>query len=140
LSGPATTVNVTNSLVAFTYRMEVMVTPFNSFAPDTTNWNYYAGLANVDSNQVLIRSNRWLEATPGANNNQLGTGALTYNLFNVRLRFSWPLFANGNVGEGRQTYSTVVSSQMAGPVQVNVNTYGWFFQPQTFTNYVPNNL
>jgi type II secretory pathway pseudopilin PulG len=130
LSGPATTVNVTNSVMAFTYRMEAMVTPFNSFAPLTINYLN----PNIDAIQSNICYNRWLEATPGANNNQAGAGALTYNLFNLRLRFSWPLFANGTVGDGRQTYCTLVGSPLAGPVPVNVNTYGWFFQPQTFTN------
>jgi type II secretory pathway pseudopilin PulG len=137
LSGPATEDNGLNNVMSFKYRMEVMITPFNSFAPDTTNWSYYAELQNVDPNQVLIRSNRWVEASTNAGS---GAGALTYNLFNVRLRFSWPVFANGSVGEGRQTYCTVVGSQLV-PFQPFVNgPYYWFFQPQTFANSAPSGL
>jgi type II secretory pathway pseudopilin PulG len=137
LSGPATTVNVTNNVMALTYRMEVMVTPFNSFAPFTTNYLN----PNIDATESNLCYYRWLEAAPGANNNQAGAGALTYDLFNLRLRFSWPLFANGAVGEGRQTYCTVVAAQLAGPVPVNVNgVYGWFFQPQSFTNGMSGSL
>lgn len=134
LSGPATTVNVTNNVMALTYRMEVMVTPFNSFAPSTTNWN----ANNIDATESNLCYYRWLEAARNANGNPVGTGSLTYDLFNLRLRFSWPLFANGAVGEGRQTYCTVVSAQLV-PVQVFVNGPAWwFFQPLTFANRATN--
>jgi type II secretory pathway pseudopilin PulG len=131
LSGPATAQqnranSQLNSLMAFTYKMEVMVTPFNSFARDTTNYTAY--LSSTDANQWIIRSNRWLETTPGAN----GLGALNYNLFDVRLRFSWPVNMNGttvlSVGPGRQTYRTLVASPL---YQAPANgVAGWFFQPQ----------
>jgi len=147
LGGPATEQNGLNSIVAFTYQMEVMVTPFNNFAPDTTNWYYYSQIANVDSNLVLIRSNRWLEANPGAvvaNSPYLapGTGALAYNLFDVRLRFSWPVIMNGtniSVGPGRQTYRTMVAAPLA-EATANEVTNCWFFQLQTFTNIISTNI
>jgi len=152
LSGPATSQqngpnSGLNNLIAFTYKMEVFISPFNSIAPDTTNWAYYASLPNVDPNQVLIRSNRWMMANPfatyAANTNHTITqaaGALTYNLFEVRLRFSWPVLQNGSVGPGRQTYRTLVSSPIL-PVPVNgPYTNWWFFQPQAFANQPPNGL
>jgi type II secretory pathway pseudopilin PulG len=151
LSGPATSQqNGTNSglssFMAFTYKMEVFVSPFNNFAPDTTNWAIYP----QGSSDCIIRSNRWLAANPGAGATVVippspylatGVGALQYNLFDVRLRFSWPVLANGtngNVGPGRQTYRTLVSSQMAY-AQANY-VGGWFFQPQSFANVYPNGL
>jgi len=139
LSGPATEQNGLNSIMAFTYRMDVMVTPFNSFAYSTTNWSEYAQQQGADPNQVLILSNRWVEATPGLTN---GSGALVYNLFDVRLRFSWPVLQNGSVGPGRQTYRTLVSSPMARSLVLvnNVTMTNWFFQPQTFATAPPNNL
>jgi len=150
LSGPASAQQFgansgPSAFMAFTYKMEVMVTPFSSFAPDTTNWTYYYSLPNVDSNQWIIRSNRWLEANAGANvflpasstNIGAGFGALTYNLFDVRLRFSWPVNMNGttvvSVGPHWQTYRTLVSSTLSESSANRVT--GWFFQPQYFTNF-----
>jgi type II secretory pathway pseudopilin PulG len=161
LSGPATEQNPVNNVMAFNYRMEVMVTPFNSFAPDTTNWNNPP--YPLDVNQYNICYNRWLAATPGAVGTATTpistaegiiwvsatnavpailatnaiTGALSYNLFNVCLRFSWPYSTNGttiNAGNGRQSYSTVVGAQLMGPETINGEAIYWFFQPQNFTN------
>jgi type II secretory pathway pseudopilin PulG len=150
LSGPATeqqtgaNTGISTSM-AFTYQMEVMITPFNSFAPFTTNFT----ASYLDSNQVVINSNRWLAATPlfalpsgfilpPSQYLASGAGALQYNLFDVRLRFSWPVLQNGNVGPGRQTYRTLIAEPLAfttiGP------TNCWFFQPQTYTNVYPNGL
>jgi type II secretory pathway pseudopilin PulG len=155
LSGPATAQQSANLVksgmipsMAFTYQMEVMVTPFNSFAPDTTNYPAY--LRNADSNQWIIRSNRWLVANTVTNLRfpapgpyiAPGAGALVYNLFDVRLRFSWPVIMNGanvvGVGPGRQTYRTLVSSPLASALANEVP--GWFFQPQSFTNIYPSGL
>jgi type II secretory pathway pseudopilin PulG len=154
LSGPASAQQFgansgPSAFMAFTYKMEVLVTPFNSFAPDTTN--YLAYLMNSDPNQWIIRSNRWLEATPGVN---IGfpapgpyitpaSGALSYNLFDVRVRFSWPVNMNGtnviSVGPGRQTYRTLISAPLAQSAANGVT--GWFFQPQeSFANVIPNGL
>jgi type II secretory pathway pseudopilin PulG len=156
LSGPATAQQSANLVesgmipsMAFTYQMEVMVTPFNSFAPDTTN--YVAYLLNADSNQWIIRSNRWLVANPFTGPITFpapgpyiapGVGALAYNLFDVRLRFSWPVIMNGanvvGVGPGRQTYRTLVSSPLSFALANGMP--GWFFQPQSFTNVYPQGL
>jgi hypothetical protein len=142
LSGPATELNGLNSVMAFTYRMEVMITPFNSFAPSTTNVNQ-----NLDSNQFNIVSNRYLEANPYTRftpPNQpylqrfmAAPGGLVYNLFEVRLRFSWPVLQNGNVGPGHQTYRTLIASPMV-PATINGVNNCWFFQPQVFANGLPN--
>jgi type II secretory pathway pseudopilin PulG len=151
LSGPASmqqyagnatnSVNL-NSTMAFTYKMEVMVTPYNSFAPDTTNYINY--LENTDSNQWIIRSNRWMEATLPTNGTPAGMGTLGYNLFDVRLRFSWPVNMSGtnvlSIGPGRQTYRTLVASQILQTTTTN-GVAAWFFQPQqTFATQPPPNL
>jgi type II secretory pathway pseudopilin PulG len=145
LSGPATEQQTgantgLNSVMAFTYQMEVMITPFNSFASFTTN--YLA--PGLDSNQYNIYYNRYLEATPGAPipfnfipSVAPGSGGMQFNLFDVRLRFSWPVLQNGRVGPGRQTYRTLIAAQMA-PAFIG-GTNCWFFQPQLFTNALPGN-
>ena len=150
LSGPATAQQTTNLTasgmipsMAFTYNMEVFISPFNNFAPDSTNFLAYAN--DTDPNPCIIRSNRWLEANPYAQPLfpgagpyiSPGVGALTYNLFDVRLRFSWPVLPNGNVGPGRQTYRTLVAAPLL-PVLGATNF--WFFQPQFFVNSLPANL
>ena len=138
LSGPATEQNGMNSVMAFTYQMEVMITPFNSFSPSTITFNN----PNLDSNQNVINSNRWLEATPGISTYSpylatgTGYGTLQYNLFEVRLRFSWPVFPNGTVGPGHQTYRTLIAEPLLPAVANDVN--GYFFQPQYFASIPPN--
>jgi type II secretory pathway pseudopilin PulG len=140
LSGPATEQQSggntgLSSATAFTYQMEVMITPFNSVASFTTNYLLYNPTTDpVDYN---IASNRWWLTTPGLtglsyNSNTVYSGTLAYNLFDVRLRFSWPVLANGKVGPGRQTYRTLVAS----PLQRSGFSWDgapcWFFQPQTY--------
>ncbi len=128
LSGAAVQQNGANLATAFRYQMDVEVVPFASIAPDTTNYVYYQSLPNVDTNQVIIRSNRWWEAY---------SGLLAFNLYDVRLHFSWPVFPNGSVGPGRQNYRTMISSQL-----VRNNSFSfdgvyqpvWFFQPQFYSN------
>jgi hypothetical protein len=67
------------------------------------------------------------------------TGGLQYNLFEVRLRFSWPVLPNGNVGPGRQTYRTLIAGQMVSATINNVSGC-WFFQPLSYGNSIPSGL
>jgi type II secretory pathway pseudopilin PulG len=117
LSGSAAEVGVSNSLVAFKYAMAVEIAPFNSIAPDSINYQAY--LLSPNTNDWITRSNRFSQAH-----------YLPFNLFEVRLTFSWPILPNGNVGPNHQTYRSVISSPLlpynGGPL--------WFFKPQIFTN------
>jgi hypothetical protein len=126
------------SSMAFTYRLEVMITPFNSFAPDSTNFSAYT--SSPDPNEWIIRSNRWVEAT-GTNLLGFGNGVgpLSCDLFDLRLKFSWPVYPSGNIGRGRQTYRAVVASQMTNMVLGTVpgTVPVWYFQPQTFATAQP---
>jgi len=140
LSGPATEQNGQNSVMAFTYQMEVMITPFDSFADSSTNYQN----SNLDSNQMIIASNRWREATLANPTYSpyltTGTayGALKYNLFEVRVRFSWPVLPNGSVGPGHQTYRTLIASPLLPAVANDIT--GYFFQPQYFASVAPPGL
>jgi type II secretory pathway pseudopilin PulG len=133
LSGPAVQQNGSNSAMAFRYQMTVEILPFINIEPDTTNYVYYN---TVDTNLGALCYNRWLETT--LNTFVPGNGALAYNLFDIRLRFSWPVLPGGIVGPNRQTYRSVIAAQMV-PVYVTVPPNAqyetnWFFQPLSYTN------
>jgi type II secretory pathway pseudopilin PulG len=145
LSGPATEQNGLNSVIAFTYQMEVMITPFNSFALPSVTPN----LA-LDSNQAVMALYRNVEAYTNAALPQASLpiqpyrqafmaapGALSYNLFDVRLRFSWPVLPNGGVGPGHQTYRTLIGSPLIQAQATEDGVSGYFFQPQLFANGPP---
>ena len=51
------------------------------------------------------------------------------NLFDLRLRFLWPILPNGSFGNGRQTYRT-----MAGGILVNTNLPFYHFASRSFAH------
>ena len=55
---------------------------------------------------------------------------LAQNLHELRLTFLWPQNPNGKLGNGRQTFRTLVAGQIATDI-VNGN-YLYFYQPQSF--------
>ncbi|MDE3066826.1 MAG: type II secretion system protein [Verrucomicrobiota bacterium] len=61
---------------------------------------------------------------------------LTANLHELRLTFLWPLYPNGGVGNGRQTFRTLVPGRLAAAPSAPGPRAAWihFFQPQAFTN------
>jgi hypothetical protein len=120
MTGSLVQQNGANSAMAFRYQLTVENVPWNSIAYDSTNWaNYPPYTAN--NPDYIIRSNRWLEVP-----------YLTNNLREVRLKFAWPVFPNGNIGPGRQTYRSLISSHLWF-TNILGTTY-WFFQPQSYTN------
>jgi prepilin-type N-terminal cleavage/methylation domain-containing protein len=57
---------------------------------------------------------------------------LAANLHELRLTFFWPILPNGNVGNGRQSYRTLIAGRV---VADNATVNGlYFYQPQSFTN------
>jgi hypothetical protein len=126
LSGAAVQQNGANLNTAFRYWMDIEIVPFANFAPDTTNYLYYLTPPNVDTNQAIIRSNRWLEAV---------TDAMYFSLYDVRLHFSWPVLPSGKVGPGRQTYRSMISSMLVSNINFTIDGKTptvWFFQPQLY--------
>ncbi len=96
--------------LAFAYRLFSEVVPYQSFTTNSTNFGAYN-----DPQDWVPRSNAWMIAK-----------SLQTNLYEVRLTFRWPLFPNGRVGNGRQTFRTLVSSTLLA-------TNGlYFFQPNNF--------
>ena len=63
------------------------------------------------------------------------TGQIAANLHELRLTFFWPTLPNGGVGNGRQSYRTLV----AGRINQDANNNSlYFFQSQSFANAFTN--
>jgi hypothetical protein len=117
MTGSAVQQNGANTNTAFRYQLTVENAPWNSIAIDSTNYAAYA----LGSPDWIIRTNRYAELP-----------FLTNNLRELRLKFAWPVLPNGNIGPGRQTYRTLISSHL-----LVTNNYDlWFFQPQSYTNNI----
>jgi hypothetical protein len=115
LTGAATEQSGSNALTSFRYYMNVEIHPFNSLSPESTDYTDY----NLMDTNTL----------PAAN-------YLVNNLYDVRLKFSWPVRPNGSAGQNRQAYRSLVSAHLTyltdGP------TAYWFFQPNNYsTNLMP---
>jgi hypothetical protein len=107
LTGAATEQNGSNTATAFRYRMDVEIEPFTS-----------GSVNSLDSYNGVLLTNE--------------IPLLAANLYQLRLKFSWPVLPNGRPGPGRQTYRSLVSGRLlpytnSGPIL-------WFFQPNTYTN------
>ncbi|HZM04630.1 MAG TPA: type II secretion system protein [Candidatus Saccharimonadales bacterium] len=119
MTGSATEQGGSNGAVAFRYAMTVEVVPWVGYGFEMTN--YLAASDLIESNFLY---NRWYES-------QFESQYMTNNIHEVRLKFSWPVLPNGNIGPNYQTYRSVVSAHLfmtnaAAP-------FYWYFQPNTYT-------
>jgi type II secretory pathway pseudopilin PulG len=125
MSGPAVEQNGANLATAFRYQMTVEIAPFVNLAPDSTNFVAYEDVPNPDTNQISLRRLRWMEATP-----------LFNNLYDIRLRFAWPVYENGTnitVGPNAQTYRSQIAARLL-PVFINAEGFtNYSFQPLSYT-------
>jgi hypothetical protein len=103
LTGAATEQSGSNVLTAFRYKMDVEIEPFGTPSPVSLDNNY------PNEGDRLI-----------------------HNLYEVRLKFSWPVRPNGAVGPGRQSFRSLVSGYMLS--YTNSGPPLWFFQPNYYTN------
>jgi hypothetical protein len=101
--------------MAFKYRLTPEILPYWNFSPDYTNFQAYP-VNTVERNVRETRFNRaW---------------TLPNNLFEVRLRFEWPLLPNGSVPN---THHTVVRTfQVSGTLQTNQTGDRYFFTQQQY--------
>ena len=122
LNGSALVQGGSNQAVAFRYIMDVQITPFDSFAPDSTNFLAYP----PGSGDAVLRTNR-----------SLAQPYLNYQLYEARLRFSWPAIPvyQGNTtnylrGPNHQQFRTMITGRLTNalPAQ-NV----WFFEHDGYT-------
>src|SRR5882724_535354 len=84
--------------LGFTYRVTADVVPYASFNRDWTNYGSYPA-------STPDRTNRFIYYKVAT--------AMQTNLYDLRLLFRWPLLANGDAGNGRQSFRTMVSGQLA---------------------------
>ena len=118
LSGPASEkVPQTNDTIrelAFNYRLVSDVVPYASYDPNWANFGAFP-------TNSLEYTNR-LHYSMVAKNVQ-------ENLYDLRLTFRWPLLANGNVGNGRQSFRTLAGGhlQVLGDPQDLTNPTNLFF-------------
>ena len=75
---------------------------------------------------VPVETNLFFPALPDYNKQLAG------NLHEVRLTFFWPIQPNGTVGNGRQSYRTLVAGQINRVASATNDLY--FYQSQSFTN------
>ncbi len=119
LSGSAVEQNGANSITAFRYLMTVELAPFTSFALDSINYGFY--LSSANTNDWVTRSNRWREAE-----------LMQFNLFELRLRFSWPVLPNGTPGPNHQSYRTLIAGHLLSVPYTGLANPVTFFQPQWY--------
>ena len=101
MSGPASEkVSQTNDVVrdlTFTYRVASDLVPYASYDPNWTNFT----AVGLSTNDITARSNYWIFARN-----------LQNNLYDFRLIFRWPVLPNGNIGNSRQIFRSLMSGQL----------------------------
>jgi hypothetical protein len=122
LTGAATEQSGSNALSSFHYYMNVEVVPFNSIAPETIDYADYSN--NPTGSDYLTRLERAAEVPN-----------LVNNLYEIRLKFSWPARPNGTAGPNRQAYRSLVSAHLVS--YTNNASTNWFFQPNNYANILP---
>ncbi len=113
LTGTAVEQGGTTREFAFRYQVSSEIVPFTFFQENSTNWTAYTN--GYPEHEWVTRSNRWVEANK-----------MTNNLSEVRLTFRWPLYPNGNLGDGRQVYRLLIAG-----AQTNKSGF-FFFQPESY--------
>jgi type II secretory pathway pseudopilin PulG len=104
--------------MALQYRLIPDVAPYTEFATNNT-W-FTDPRIKDDPQEIQIRSNYWRVMVN-----------MQTNLWDVRLRFQWPLMVGNRVGDGRAVYRSMVSGRL---LQTNDYYNGWplyQFEPRT---------
>jgi type II secretory pathway pseudopilin PulG len=114
--------------LAFSYRLIADVVPWAGYHPTWTNVD---PAVVTDTNIIALHSNYWNTARN-----------LQGNLHDLRLTFRWPLLARNELGNGRQTYRTMVSGGVVQsnevPVYPDTYPYTMFFFDNPNYNIVTN--
>jgi hypothetical protein len=101
------------SLVNFEYLLVSEVVPFSAFDSSTAFSAFASATASSDTNAIPHMARD-----------------LQKNLYEVRLTFRWPLFPNGNVGNNKKVFRTLVSGNLAA--EYIDERYYFLFQPTIF--------
>jgi type II secretory pathway pseudopilin PulG len=92
--------------IGFSYKLLSEIVPYAAY---DTNWIYF----NPNDTSITAPTPQERDAIIAArSNNWLVAKNVHTNLYDVRLRFLWPLLPNGSYGNGRQTYRSMVSGYL----------------------------
>jgi type II secretory pathway pseudopilin PulG len=131
MSGPASEkfpqANPIMQDMALQYRLIPEVVPYDTNYFDPIRTNFTDPLIINNTNEITRRSNYFILVK----NYQT-------NYHDLRLTFRWPILPNGNVGQQRQSYRTVVSGLLQNTFDSTLQdapTNLFFFQPRTYLPY-----
>lgn len=113
LSGDAVAMGTNNKAMAFMYEVRPEITKFSGWDTNSTNFSMQSAIDGLTQEEIVERSNRWTQVR-----------YLTNNLYEVRLRYAWPVLPNYTVSQRPkvQYFRTQVSAAMANGV----------FEPQMY--------
>jgi type II secretory pathway pseudopilin PulG len=119
LSGPVVDqgVNAASRDFAFRYRVEPEIVGDSPFDSSWVDFN----LAGLSAAEKIARSNYWAMARN-----------LQGNVSQARLRFKWPILANGKPGNGRQVFRTAASGSIVKVTGKRAIPFLYYVQPQTY--------
>ncbi|MDB6109484.1 MAG: hypothetical protein JWR69_1234 [Pedosphaera sp.] len=119
LSGPVVDqgVNQASRDFAFRYRVEPEIIADRPFDPSWVDFN----LGGLSAEEKAARLSYWALAR----NRQ-------FNLSQARLRFKWPILANGKPGNGRQVFRTAASGSITNTAKTPSDLPLYYIQPQTY--------
>jgi hypothetical protein len=114
MSGSALEQGGSNRLVSFRYEVRPEILRYNNFSEDSTNYLAYTN----GSPDCIERSNRWEQAR-----------FLTNNLYEVTLKYLWPVLPDGTVKTNMN--SLTVRTMASGKLYTDSNNIT-LFQPSTY--------
>lgn len=124
MTGSALEQGGSNKLVAFRYEVRPEIVRYNNFSEDSTNFAAYTNKVDnyATTPDFIDRSNRWQQVR-----------FLTNNLFDVSLKFTWPVLPNGIVRTNGR--SQVVRAMVSGRLFDDSNSpTNSLFQPAIYAN------
>jgi hypothetical protein len=116
MSGSALQQNHANSAMAFRYQVNVEINPWNN-----GNQAFYTPLVNL------------YDAAPNPAMVANYANYMQNMLHEVKLKFLWPILPNGNIGEGRQTYRSLVNAHLYVTNVLGGMETMCFFQPSLYS-------
>lgn len=121
MSGSAIQQNHANSAMAFRYQMNVEIDPWNFNNGNNllnTGYNPITNLYDLPPNAAMVANY---------------PNFIVSMLHEVKLKFLWPILPNGSIGEGRQTYRSLVNGHLYVTNVLGGSETMCFFQPQLYT-------
>jgi hypothetical protein len=85
---------------------------------------------NGANSVVAFRYYMYAQIVPFGSSTEIASNAyLPNSLYEISLKFSWPVLANGGAGPGRAHFRTLVSGQLV----TNTGFGGWLMEPNSYS-------